>query len=148
MKTCKKCNEPVDSNKCKPCAAKYMRNWRLLNEDRNLELTRKAVSKWKKNNPDKANAHNRKRRALISGAACDLTWMDEIAIWKEHGRVCFWCGGVATTLEHIVPLSPRPGNQQGNHTYNNVVPACQPCNNKKSNKDPLVFLFEMRDLGN
>lgn len=45
------------------------------------------------------------------------------------------------TLEHIVPLLEE-GNQKGQHTKDNVIPACRGCNNSKLSKDVWVWMKE------
>jgi len=38
------------------------------------------------------------------------------------------------TQDHIIPLTPKPGNPQGVHHINNVQPLCGFCNSSKHNK--------------
>lgn len=53
---------------------------------------------------------------------------------RNHRRVnrdhwCHYCGAPATTADHVVPkIKGGPGAQW------NLVPACQPCNHRKSDQ--------------
>jgi len=51
------------------------------------------------------------------------------AIMARDNNTCQYCGGHATTIEHIVPRS-----KGGVHTWDNVVACCGPCNFKKADK--------------
>lgn len=44
---------------------------------------------------------------------------------------CCYCGGKATTLDHVVPKS-----RGGPDSYNNIVSSCFKDNNKKANRTP------------
>lgn len=44
-------------------------------------------------------------------------------------KPCAYCGGVATTRDHIVPVS-----RGGSNIPTNVVPACLSCNSRKGNR--------------
>lgn len=116
------------------------KTWELLNPEK-AKASRRA---WVEANPDRVKLIGHKRRAKMRGATATLTLTQWQETWQEFNGKCFWCRKVATCMEHIVPIQPRPGNQQGHHTKSNVVPSCQPCNSSKLNKDPLVFLFETR----
>jgi 5-methylcytosine-specific restriction endonuclease McrA len=53
-------------------------------------------------------------------------------IFKRDGGVCFYCGSPDNlTIDHVVPRS-----RGGKSTWDNLVTACHPCNNKKDNKTP------------
>lgn len=76
------------------------------------------------------------RRAIQKGAAVsDLT----AAQWREikaaYGYRCVYCGvkTIALQQDHIMPLS-----KGGLHTASNIVPACKPCNVRKSDGPVLV----------
>lgn len=46
--------------------------------------------------------------------------------------LCAWCGvSPATCFDHVYALS-----KGGRHTVGNLVPSCDPCNSRKSNKPP------------
>lgn len=47
---------------------------------------------------------------------------------RDHGR-CAYCGGRGDTIDHVVPRS-----RGGEHVWENVVAACQPCNGRKDDR--------------
>ncbi len=114
----------------------------------NKETKQASNKAWRIANPEKMKVIRQRERALRTGAKATLTQEEWEKIWQEFNGRCFWCNDPATQMDHVVPLRPRQGELQGHHTKGNVVPSCQPCNNGpggKHNKDPLVFLFEMRE---
>lgn len=159
--------------KCKDCRRGYIIAWREVNQEEqnakkrakyandpepakamarmwyenNRERALANMRRWEQNNPEIVKVHRKNTKAKRRSAAivADLTPEQWMSIWNEFDGLCFWCGGEATDLDHIVPLVPRAGGLQGHHTMGNVVPSCGPCNKKKTNKDPLVFLQEVRD---
>lgn len=50
---------------------------------------------------------------------------------SEHGEVCFYCGSTEGPfeLDHIIPWS-----RGGDHSVENLVVACRPCNRSKGAK--------------
>jgi hypothetical protein len=50
---------------------------------------------------------------------------------RIRGDACLYCGGVADSIDHVLPWSFRPDN-----ATNNLVPACMECNGIASN---LIF---------
>ncbi len=52
------------------------------------------------------------------------------AVLSRDGYRCRYCGGKATTVDHVVPRS-RPG---GDHVWENVVAACVSCNQRKGDR--------------
>lgn len=55
------------------------------------------------------------------------------AVWRRDGQRCVYCGSVAGPfhLDHVMPWS-----RGGQHTVENMVVACQPCNSAKSDMTP------------
>ena len=51
------------------------------------------------------------------------------AVFARDGGRCVYCGGVATSLDHVVPRS-----RGGPHTWENVVSACGRCNHVKADR--------------
>lgn len=49
---------------------------------------------------------------------------------RDH-RICSYCRGVATTIDHVTPRS-----RGGRNTWKNLVAACSPCNRRKANRTP------------
>jgi 5-methylcytosine-specific restriction endonuclease McrA len=70
-----------------------------------------------------------RREAFAEG---DLARRDRVRIFGAYRHCCQYCGGYATTLDHITPIA-----HGGRHTLWNVVPACSPCNRRKMTSGPL-----------
>ncbi len=60
----------------------------------------------------------------------------ENKILVEENKTCAYCGGVSDKLqwEHIIPKS-----RGGPESIDNMVLACPPCNQAKSDKDPFEW---------
>lgn len=61
-------------------------------------------------------------------------WLEQLEVF---GNVCAYCLRPAPMLEmdHVIPLS-----RGGEHTIDNLVPACSRCNNTKGPRGPLAML--------
>lgn len=72
---------------------------------------------------------NHKRRILLGQTISTLTLQEWQAIKKKQQGRCFYCKEKKPlTMDHLAPLSLG-----GQHTAQNTVAACRPCNSKKSN---------------
>ena len=64
-------------------------------------------------------------------------WMYRPAGYTRSGVLvrdrhrCAYCGGRATTIDHVLPAS-----RGGTWSWLNTVAACGPCNSRKSNRTP------------
>ncbi len=81
--------------------------------------------------PQKALSVCHRRRAKIKqGWVSKRDW---VALCEKHEHKCFYCDKVferkELTQDHFQPLT-----KGGKHEIDNIVPACMPCNQKKSNK--------------
>ena len=102
--------------------------------DPEKELQRNTA--WRKANPDKSSALYAKRSARKRSAPVnDLTAADWDAIKQQFAHRCAYCGKKPKRLtqDHITPLV-----KGGNHTLQNVIPACQKCNSSKGTKPPPI----------
>lgn len=134
----------------KAAAAARARAWYAANKDRvnakakaarDLDPTpnRERVKAWAKANPDKARdlqkkwifEHKdivRKRYKECSNRLLQKDWP---AILEMFGHRCAYClqpSDKPLTVDHIIPLS-----RGGEHSIENVVPACKSCNSRKYN---------------
>jgi len=57
----------------------------------------------------------------------------------RDGHVCGYCGGVGTTIDHIIPRA-----QGGQHVWKNVVSACRSCNSRKAARTPAEAGMRLR----
>ncbi|WP_457036366.1 HNH endonuclease [Geodermatophilus sp. SYSU D01176] len=51
------------------------------------------------------------------------------AVFHRDASTCVYCGGSATSIDHVVPRS-----RGGTHTWDNVVAACRRCNHTKADR--------------
>ncbi len=59
---------------------------------------------------------------------------------RDHGR-CAYCGGTATSVDHVVPKS-----RGGRHVWDNVVAACSRCNRVKADRSVAELGWRMRSI--
>ena len=76
-----------------------------------------------------------KGRALRAGTLQQVPPLNNRELFHRDRHVCAYCGspftGSALTRDHVVPVS-----QGGRDVWMNVVTACRPCNQRKSNRSP------------
>lgn len=117
-------------NKCTTCEGRWAHK-------HHREARIAAVRRYQARYPEKFEAAKRnndaRRRAagLRHHGRFGVTTADLRRIRETFGTACVYCGAVATTLDHVVPLS-----RGGLHSVENLVPACGPCNRSKHAKTP------------
>ena len=143
-------------------ALAYRKNWRKANTEKqriynvtwltkpgNRAKTRSWISAWCKAHPEKMHAYY-KRWAVENAdvlrdatrararlyAAPPFTFEDWSEILELHDHRCAYCfcNDRPLTMDHVIAISRRR-----EHSAENIVPACRPCNSKK--KDRPVFLM-------
>ncbi|GAA1827355.1 HNH endonuclease [Luedemannella flava] len=60
-------------------------------------------------------------------------------VLARDGRRCAFCGGHASTIDHILPSS-----RGGRNTWLNTVAACGPCNQRKGDRTPSEARMPLR----
>jgi 5-methylcytosine-specific restriction endonuclease McrA len=60
-------------------------------------------------------------------------------VMARDGYVCGYCGGHATTIDHVLPRS-----RGGRNTWKNTVAACGPCNQRKGDRTPAEARMRLR----
>ncbi len=91
------------------------------------------VQRWRDANPDRWKAIQRegqgRRRARLAGVVTipftSTQRLDRLSMWSG----CWMCGGVATEVDHVIPLALG-----GPHCLSNLRPACRSCNASKGAK--------------
>lgn len=103
---------------------KAKQTYQINNAERRKELH--AI--WRKANPERVRMSHLRRRARLAGNEGSYT-IDEInEKFAALGNCCFYCGkGGKMTIDHDVPVS-----RGGSNYIENLLPACKPCNSKKS----------------
>ncbi len=143
---------------CKPCVRDRGRKYRAANleqvreneqryVERNREFLRALSRAWKRNNPERhresnrrweqqnrdkcVNKYNRRRALKLNAAISDFTAAEWALMKRLFGYACFYCArsDVPMTQDHVTPLT-----RGGDHTWDNIVPACRSCNGRKSDK--------------
>ena len=101
-----------------------------------------AGKRWRKNNPDAARAIKRNRRMRIMGVSgSGWSAKEENKLIEDYGHRCAYCGKKIEklTMDHVVPIS-----RGGNHSIDNIVPACGSCNSSKHDKPLLIWMWQQR----
>ena len=60
-------------------------------------------------------------------------------VLARDGHRCAFCGGAATTVDHVLPRS-----RGGGDTWENTVAACARCNNRKRDRTPAEARMPLR----
>jgi 5-methylcytosine-specific restriction endonuclease McrA len=61
------------------------------------------------------------------------------ALFARDGGKCAYCGGTATSVDHVIPRS-----RGGQHAWDNVVAACRRCNHIKADRHVAELGWRMR----
>lgn len=59
--------------------------------------------------------------------------LSRLEIFHRDHNTCQYCGktGISLTIDHVIPRG-----QKGQHTWENLVAACIPCNRRKAGRTP------------
>lgn len=114
----------------------HTRRWR----ERNLDKVRAAEREYRQNNREKVIADAETRRARMLNAEGSFTGHDVIALVRQFGRVCHYCGVTKLKrfqVDHFIPLS-----RAGTNWPDNLVISCRSCNLAKGAKLPWEWMPE------
>jgi 5-methylcytosine-specific restriction endonuclease McrA len=120
----------------RPSQIEYQKQWAKTEKGQAARRGRvNRFAKTEKGNAANKRRHARRRSVLVSVIAT-LTADEWREIMEQSGHRCAYCGKpfgatLPPTQDHVIPLS-----KGGNHTKDNVVPACKPCNSRKKDKLP------------
>lgn len=76
--------------------------------------------------PARRNGKAKRRARENGGNMTTAQWKQILSLAGDH---CFYCPGPYEVMEHVTPLA-----RGGRHDFDNVVPACHPCNTEKGAK--------------
>jgi 5-methylcytosine-specific restriction endonuclease McrA len=117
---------------------RHQRDWAAANP----EKVRARNSRWSRAHPieGRLNAHRRRLREIRApGTFTRDEWLETLDIF---GHLCAYClrpedGSNARklTIEHVIPL-----DRGGEHSPDNIVPACLSCNSAKMNR-PIWYML-------
>ncbi len=155
MKRCTKCQEqkplhgfsPATRAKdghnswCRACCSARERERRLADPERARKLDKKHYEA-KKQTPGFLEAKRLSSRARSAAGERAGEWHRqrfgkdlEPYIQALLQDPCSYCGGVSTTIDHIVPVADG-----GSDDWENLTPACFSCNRRKWDRSLLLFL--------
>ena len=77
---------------------------------------------------DKAYRRSQRVRGIPSGGG-RIPAAQRKRILDRAGRLCFWCGGEATAVDHVIPMV-----RGGTSVDENLVASCGPCNRAKGDR--------------
>lgn len=154
--------EEANPQKAKEAVLKSRRNgaarhavtnkeWRAKNKEhitatarawrhRNPEKSRATVKRWIAKNPERNKVINAKRRAALKEAEGSYTLAEIRQLLVRQKHKCVNCHASLRDgyhADHIMPLSLG-----GSNYIENIQLLCQPCNNSKYNKHPIVWAQE------
>jgi 5-methylcytosine-specific restriction endonuclease McrA len=92
--------------------------------------------KWRNENRDKIKETAARRRQRIREQKVGVIPMAYIE--RLLRQPCFYCGGEATEIDHVIPIV-----RGGKHSIGNIVSSCQTCNQHKSTR----LLIEWKAIG-
>ena len=127
----------------KACRARHLARFPDYDAKRRLDPTKRPGIKerekaYRSSPQGKAIRHacNSTRKAVIRGASGRVTAEAWRAILDVFDHRCAYClkAGVKLTQDHVVAVV-----RGGQHTADNIVPACAPCNSRK--RDRPIFLM-------
>jgi len=119
-----------------------------------LELRHQSEQRYYKKHP--IEHRERYNRYMARKREATVEYVDYALILERDGWVCHIChGSIDPTVkrgrarlefDHVIPLSPRPGEPQGTHSESNIKPSHKICNRRKWNK-PLSALTDFDRRG-
>jgi hypothetical protein len=124
-----------------------------LRRKSNIDKAREYDKEYRKNNPDKTRQHQKvkhqRRRAQERKLPYTFTAKDWKCALEYWGNCCAICGcseaeNIIIVPDHWIPISYKGEDNPGT-VATNIIPLCHGiggCNNKKSNRNPVVFLID------
>jgi 5-methylcytosine-specific restriction endonuclease McrA len=100
----------------------------------NPERVRANYRRWAVENADVLRGYGERRAALYGASSFTFEDWSEILELHDHRCAYCFCNDRPLTMDHVIAIS-----RGGEHSAENIVPACRPCNSKK--KDRPVFLM-------
>ncbi len=91
--------------------------------------------RWYIENADTLREVKRERARLY--AASEFAFEDWLMILEVFGHRCAYCNGanLKLTMDHVIAIS-----RGGEHTVENIIPACKSCNSRKYNRPIWVMV--------
>lgn len=80
-------------------------------------------------------ANQMRRRAKLANNGIFFITTKELRRLTQ--QPCFYCGGEAATLDHVIPIA-----KGGRHSIGNLVAACKSCNSSKKDKFLITYKYQ------
>jgi 5-methylcytosine-specific restriction endonuclease McrA len=117
--------------------AAYNKQYRLENRDRHLQYNRawntanrdranEALRRYRVRHPERIAIAKALRRKLSATRESAVLALQRVAL---YGGKCYYCGAVADTIDHRIPIC-----RGGTNLPANLVPACRSCNSRKRHR--------------
>lgn len=119
----KKLTDKLWAEKNKDKIAEASRRYREANPQKVAAIKRAQA----KRHPETIKKNSSRRRARLANNGVYLVTKKEVA--RLMRQPCVYCGAKSQHIDHVVPIA-----KGGAHKIGNLVPACQPCNQRKSDK--------------
>jgi len=114
----------------------YVAQWHRTNREHVRESRRKryTAAPWVR----KAELQTRRALKKMNGSGCGVSAQEWKAILDANDNRCAHCLAQVNplTMDHVIPLS-----KGGEHSPENVVPACMSCNSSKHDFGPVDILL-------
>jgi 5-methylcytosine-specific restriction endonuclease McrA len=118
--------------------AEHLRSKRLAKYWSDPARARKKSQEWRRAHPE-AKQRIQRRMSIARRLNGDRAGV-EYALFIANDP-CTYCGRVASTVDHIVPV-----NGGGSHGPENLTAACASCNSRKRDRSMLAFLVYLATL--
>lgn len=156
LMTCSRCGETKPESvfrrpgrQCRACLSAYSKRWVAENRERRMAWERSPKAR------DRSREYQRERAA--AGLKTKAKWRPRTPEENERRRLtrrrlntesayllldpCAYCGGIADTVDHIVPVASG-----GQHEISNYTAACRSCNSAKKDRSLLTFLLTQPEI--
>ena len=147
---------------CRECEHEYLKKYRSSEKsklqararvDKHREKDKEAYLAWRRSNYQKRKAEgrlkqypqnldkhrinqSRRRARLKSNGVFEIIDKDMKRLLESD---CFYCGDIAETFDHVVPVA-----RGGQHSIGNLVAACKSCNYSKRHDLLIIWKNKMR----
>ena len=111
----------------------YSTSYRRTNPDD----AKRRVREWTRAHPEATRVYQARRRSAKSASQSNYTRSDVLNLFLKQKGKCVGCLRRITKgyhVDHVKPLS-----RGGSNAANNIQLLCQPCNQRKHAKDPIVW---------
>ena len=107
----------------------------------NAEMCTKSNRRYRQSHLVECNIHGQEYFARKQGVPYSFTKAQWEDVKQYFNNSCCYCGEeVKLEQEHFIALS-----KGGEYTHNNIIPACQFCNNSKKDRDFFVWYPKYKD---